>query len=121
MVNRFLLLFFWFAVFSAIIDTASGQSLRLTLPAKGIDTLQTIQVGTFVRIQPGKPSPVAEIPDILPDYAKENPSGHTWLCRAELRIENQLPVGIWVKAGDAGGIVNSTGNNLHLKLKLLRF
>ncbi|MDX2246598.1 MAG: hypothetical protein SF052_07485 [Bacteroidia bacterium] len=58
---------------------------------------------------------------ILPSYAQENPSGYSWLCRMELKIENELPIGVWVKAGDSGGIVNSTGNNLHLKLKLFRF
>lgn len=59
--------------------------------------------------------------DILPDYVKKNPSGYSWLCRMELKIEDELPVGLWVKAGDPGGVVHSTGNNLHVKFKLFRF
>ncbi|MEZ4774420.1 MAG: hypothetical protein R3D00_14640 [Bacteroidia bacterium] len=76
---------------------------------------------TFVDPTHSFQNKTSQTPDILPSYAKENPSGYSWLCRMELKIEDELPVGLWVKAGDSGGVVNSTGNNLHIKLKLFRF
>jgi hypothetical protein len=59
-------------------------------------------------------------PASLPEYARENPAGHSYLCRLEVKIENKFPLGVWVKVGDSGGIVNSTGNNAHFRL-LKRF
>ncbi|MCB0844279.1 MAG: hypothetical protein KDE26_13580 [Bacteroidetes bacterium] len=59
-------------------------------------------------------------PAPLPKYARENPAGHSYLCRLEVKIEKSLPVGLWMKVGDSAGIVNSTGNNAHFRL-LKRF
>ena len=60
-------------------------------------------------------------PAPLPKYARENPAGHSYLCRLEVKIEKKLPIGIWMKVGDSAGIANSTGNNAHFRLRLKSF
>jgi hypothetical protein len=34
----------------------------------------------------------------LPKHVQQNPMNHAPLCRMELQIERQLPVGVWMRA-----------------------
>ena len=58
---------------------------------------------------------------IRPAFVQENPRGYSYLCRLELEIEEKLPVGVWVKAGDAQQVNTGIKSNAHLRLKLLNF
>lgn len=53
----------------------------------------------------------------LPEYARENPSGYSYLCRLELKIEDQLPLGVWFQADGS----NHPGGSIYLRLKMIRF
>ena len=58
---------------------------------------------------------------IRPAYVKENPRGYSYLCRLELEMEEKLPVGIWIKTGDAQAVSTGLKSNAHVRLKLLNF
>ena len=53
----------------------------------------------------------------VPQYARENPSGYSYLCRLELKAEDELPLGIWLRADET----SHPGGNLYLRLKMIRF
>jgi hypothetical protein len=38
---------------------------------------------------------------LFPKYIQQNPMGYASLCRMELKIEKQLPVGVWMRADGA--------------------
>jgi hypothetical protein len=44
----------------------------------------------------------------LPRHVQQNPMNHAPLCRMELQIERQLPVGVWMRAD---GIVPGQATN----------
>jgi hypothetical protein len=67
---------------------------------------------------PAKPLLLSES-SILPQYARENPANFAPLCRMELQVENQLPIGIWVNWEDSGQ--SALMESAHLRLRLLRF
>ena len=53
-------------------------------------------------------------PHILPEYAKMNPSGYSFLCRQEIKWENEWKIPVWFSAGDIG---NTGDARILLKLK----
>lgn len=57
----------------------------------------------------------------LPTYARENPAGHAPLCRLELAIENQWPIGIWAEADAAAQLRLGLMPQPLVQVKLLRF
>jgi hypothetical protein len=58
---------------------------------------------------------------LLPAYARENPSGYSYLCRLELAIEEKAPIGVWVKVADRPAWKGDGLSNLQVQFKLLRF
>lgn len=61
--------------------------------------------------------------DILPETVISNPSGNSFLCRLETRIEKRWSVPLWVKADEplsipSGGMPASQGLFVQLKLFL---
>jgi hypothetical protein len=64
------------------------------------------------------PSPRLVVPPyFVPTYARQNPSGYSYLCRLELKAEDKLPLGIWLRADET----NHPGGNIYLRLKMIRF
>ena len=62
-----------------------------------------------------------EMKQLFPQHVLDNPTGYSYLCRLELKIEDQLPVPVWLKLGASPGLVNQTQNNAYLRFKLMRF
>lgn len=57
----------------------------------------------------------------LPSHVKSNPRGFSPLCRLELRIEDRLPVGVWVKLGEKPLTPSYLRSNAEVRFKLFRF
>ncbi|MFK7921495.1 MAG: hypothetical protein AB8H47_06035 [Bacteroidia bacterium] len=53
----------------------------------------------------------------IPTYARANPSGYSYLCRLELQIEDELPLGLWIRADEKA----HPGGSLYVRMKLIRF
>lgn len=53
----------------------------------------------------------------IPSYARRNPSGYSYLCRLELQIEDELPLGLWIRADETA----HPGGSLYVRMKLIRF
>ncbi|MEO0898462.1 MAG: hypothetical protein AAFY71_18765 [Bacteroidota bacterium] len=58
---------------------------------------------------------------VMPEYARENPSGYSFLCRLELKAEDKLPVGLWVEVEDGKNLSLPTYPHTYFRLKLIRF
>lgn len=56
---------------------------------------------------------------ILPQYARENPTGYSYLCRLELSLEQSMPVSLWLKLGEQS--YGQIKGNVHAQIKLKRF
>ncbi|MEM7656832.1 MAG: hypothetical protein AAF399_11940 [Bacteroidota bacterium] len=100
-----------------------GQQLSLQISAMSPDSVmsftQQIQPSTESLDSPlfsTNPSPA-----FLPTYARQNPSGYSFLCLKELEIENKLPIGLWIKLENPAYLRQQLGNQASLRLKLLRF
>ncbi|MEM0995824.1 MAG: hypothetical protein AAGN35_02040 [Bacteroidota bacterium] len=57
----------------------------------------------------------------LPRHVRNNPRGYSPLCRLELRLENELPVAMWVKLGPNPDLTYAIRSNAEVRLKLLKF
>lgn len=57
----------------------------------------------------------------LPSHVETNPRGYSPLCRLELRIEDKLPVGVWVKLGEKPLTPSYLRSNAEVRFKLFRF
>jgi len=60
-------------------------------------------------------------PAIIPGYAKENPSGYSYLCRLEQKVEQKMPVALWVRLGEIQPWESYNRQNIYLQFKLLGF
>ena len=57
----------------------------------------------------------------MPSHVETNPRGYSPLCRLELRIEDQLPVGVWVKLGEKPLTPSYLRSNAEVRFKLFKF
>ena len=55
---------------------------------------------------------------LFPKHIQQNPMGYASLCRMELKIEKQLPVGIWMRADGATYRQVSNPGLAYLRLKI---
>lgn len=83
-----------------------------------------------VDTKPGRdalhPRPVPETPvfkreRLFPMHVVQNPRGFSPICRFELKVEDRLPVGLWLKLEDDRLSEGMLKDNAHVRLKLLRF
>jgi hypothetical protein len=72
-----------------------------------------------------EPNRISPSPHFLPDFALENPTGYSFLCRTELAVENKFPIGIWLKIGEERPAMQSrpirATEGTKVQLKLMRF
>jgi hypothetical protein len=55
---------------------------------------------------------------LFPKYIQQNPMGYAPLCRMELKIERQLPVGVWMRADGATYRQITNPGLAYLRLKI---
>lgn len=58
---------------------------------------------------------------ILPEYARENPTGYTFLCRLELKGEDKMKIPVWIKVDDNNSYSAPSFPHTYVRFKLLRF
>lgn len=105
-------------LFSASLLSAQELQYRQNLPLT--DSLQQqIQARfSFSKNSPSERIQGLRIPQyIIPTYARANPSGYSYLCRLELQIEDELPLGLWIRADEKA----HPGGSVYLRMKLIRF
>jgi hypothetical protein len=78
----------------------------------------TLQTG--LRYRPIHSLKFASPNRVLPDHVIQNPQGYSPLCRMELKIERQSPVGVWFKidGNRLGSVANPGLASLRLKVPL---
>lgn len=66
------------------------------------------------------PAPISLSHPLLPAYIRSNPMGYAPLCRLEVKIEQKLPIGVWLRADGMvyNRIVNPGLAYLRFKLPL---
>jgi hypothetical protein len=113
--RRFLLFFF------LLTATVGLRAQHVSVgPIFGVEGARLGQVSTTFRYSPVfAPSEVFLFR--LPAHVRANPRGYSSLCRLELRIEERLPVGIWVKVGERPLSPASFRSNAEVRFKLLKF
>ncbi len=96
--------------------------LMLILPgmASLLHAQVKLQTGDLARATPAiRPLPqFATQPSLFPKYIQQNPMGYASLCRMELKIEKNLPVGIWMRADGATYRQVSNPGLAYLRLKI---
>ena len=65
------------------------------------------------RVPADVPAGLALSQNVLPNFARENPSGYSFLCRTELKWEQRMPLAVWFRSETTGeasakGILPST-------------
>lgn len=70
----------------------------------------------------GKPQVrlAAPSPVFLPEYARQNPAGHSFLCRIEAKQEKYSPAPVWIKLGPAHPAETYLVQQGAVRLRLLR-
>ena len=58
---------------------------------------------------------------ILPQFARENPAGHSYLCRMEVHVERALPIPLWIRAGKVQDWEAYNSTAMYVQVKLLGF
>ncbi|MCI4668841.1 MAG: hypothetical protein MRZ79_11960 [Bacteroidia bacterium] len=58
---------------------------------------------------------------ILPKFARENPTGYTFLCRLELKGEDKMRIPVWIKVDDSNSYSAPSFPHTYVRFKLLRF
>ena len=53
----------------------------------------------------------------IPEFARKNPTGYTYLCRLELQIEKDLPLGLWLDIGDNSTYGNPSNANANVRFR----
>jgi len=53
----------------------------------------------------------------MPEFARNNPTGYTYLCRLELKIEKDLPLGLWLDIGDNSTTGNPSNANANVRFR----
>ncbi|MEL6698616.1 MAG: hypothetical protein AAFV78_11825 [Bacteroidota bacterium] len=120
---------FFLLIWAPLWTWAQSAPLALQLfPQQVENQLQTtIALDTLGHIQPSQTIDHWELDQwrqsypIMPGYARDNPAGHAYLCRLELKTENTLPIGIWVKVADPKELLPTQIPHTYLRMKLLRF
>ena len=106
----------WGCLLGLFLGTSPVSAQQLQFPTNH-DSLQ-VEVSSL-DLPWQQPAPLLSSLDILPQYVKQNPAGHSYLCRLEVAIEKKWPVAIWVRAGESTPIRSYNENNLFLQVKLL--
>ncbi len=89
------------------------------LKVNSTDSLHFITSPPLFRVQGNNSTGGIQRLNILPEYARENPTGYTFLCRLELDIEKRSPLPVWVQVGNM--FSNTSGGSAYLQLKMFRF
>lgn len=63
-------------------------------------------------------SSLSPTPQLLPRYARENPTGFSFLCRQELAIQRRWPVALWVDIEDNPNLKGQIMTTPHLRLQV---
>ncbi|MEM6807390.1 MAG: hypothetical protein AAF696_38670 [Bacteroidota bacterium] len=84
-----------------------SPSLKLDQDKKSVSTRSESQRTPFLNV-----SPV-----YLPKFARNNPTGYTYLCRLELQIEKDLPLGLWLDIGDQSTFGNPSNANANVRFR----
>ena len=58
---------------------------------------------------------------VIPAYARNNPSGYSYLCQMELQVEKNLPVPLWFRAGKIQEWEHYNSSAMYVQVKLLGF
>ncbi|MEL6254568.1 MAG: hypothetical protein AAFR87_21340 [Bacteroidota bacterium] len=53
----------------------------------------------------------------IPEFVRKNPTGYTYLCRLELQIEKDLPLGLWLDIGDDSTYGNPSNANANVRFR----
>ncbi len=56
--------------------------------------------------------------NLLPSYARQNPTGFSFLCRQELAIQRRWPVALWVDMEDNPTLKGQIMTTPHLRLQV---
>jgi hypothetical protein len=88
-----------------------SQKVEHTIQVIGIDSPSFSQARSYSN-NPSHMSPV-----YLPDYARKNPTGYSYLCRLELKIEKELPLGLWLDLGDTRTWGNPSQANANVRFR----
>ncbi len=59
--------------------------------------------------------------EILPEFVRKNPSGYSYLCRLERKIEKKAPLGIWMRVGEVNAWEYYNRQNMYVQLKIFGF
>jgi len=109
-------------IFVLSVSTLHAQDIQFRKNLPLTDSLtqviaNTIQFERNERSRSGD-NPAFQIPNyFIPTYARRNPSGYSYLCRLELQIEDELPLGLWIRADEK----MHPGGSLYVRMKLIRF
>ncbi len=55
-------------------------------------------------------------PNFLPTYARNNPSGYSYLCLKEIEVEKKLPIGIWFEVEPDGPLQHLIQSGARIRL-----
>lgn len=83
------------------------KSIELISPATSSDTNTQLLAN----------SPYQVSSAYLPEFARNNPTGYTYLCRLELKIEKDLPLGLWLDIGDNSTTGNPSNANANVRFR----
>lgn len=121
--KKYLFLFLLLPLFSGRLPAQDQLRLSPTSPSPLSGASSGLALPGF---QPATPfissgTPAASFSLIRPAFVRKNPRGYSYLCRLELEIEEKLPVGVWIKTGDAQAVSTGLKSNAHVRFKLLNF
>jgi len=111
---------FWVQGQVAALPEADSLELHLQLRGYGAETGTLFLTPSLLRPlfpRPWVGSARAPSPHWLPTYARENPAGHAFLCRQEVRWEKSLPVGVWLEAEPDDAQPTQLMSGLRLRLR----
>ena len=102
----------------SILPGEASNSFRLQLPehpsapTQHLSLFQTRQFGETL-LQASE--------HFIPTFARQNPSGYSYLCRLELKAENTMAIPLWFRAENGREGAMFPGGNVYLQIKALRF
>lgn len=107
----------WWLILPAL---SWGQS-SLKLQWEVQSNRQHLAAPTYSRQSPSlavSDTTLSPTPQFLPRYARENPTGYSFLCRQELAIQRRWPVGLWVDMEDNPNLQGQIMTTPHLRLQV---
>ncbi|MEO0473688.1 MAG: hypothetical protein AAF206_29015 [Bacteroidota bacterium] len=90
----------------------------LSIPINSIGETSFAQSLIPFRFQEG---PLHTSEHFIPAFARDNPSGYSYLCRLELKAENTMAIPLWFRAENGREGALFPGGNVYLQIKALRF